>query len=132
MGLYRIALSPDGKWLAFESGEGGREEIYAVPFGNGGRRWQVTLSGGTNPHWVGRHVYFAKDREIWRIPVTSQGAGLEIGTEARVYAGTWTDDFDVMRDESRIVVLRGTARIDGTPLPLILNWQKLVAAGPRQ
>jgi eukaryotic-like serine/threonine-protein kinase len=126
MGLYRISLSPDGRWLAFESAEGGREEIYAIPFGSTGRRWQITLSGGTNPHWVGRHVYFEKDREIWRASVTPSEAGLVIGDEQRIYAGQWADDFDVTSDETRMVVLRGTRGEDTTPLSLITNWRSLL------
>ncbi len=131
MGLYRISLSPDGKWLAFESAEGGRDEIYAIPFGSTGRRWQITLSGGTNPHWAGHHVYFEKDREIWRVSVTPSDAGLAIGDEQRVYAGQWADDFDVTRDETRMVVLRGTRGEDTTPLSLITNWHKLLDSRAR-
>jgi len=71
-------------------------------------------------------VYFTKDRAIWRVPVEARAGGLDIGAEERVYAGQWTDSFDVSRDESRIVVLRQNTSSDDAPLSLILNWQKLL------
>ena len=127
-GLYRVVFSPDGRWLAFESAEGGRMEIYAVPFGAAGRRWQITLAGGTAPRWAGRHVYFLRDRVLWRIPVETREAGLVTGNEERVYDAHWVDGYDVPRDESRIVILVGDSRADSEPVSLILNWP---AALPR-
>src|SRR5262249_46796607 len=44
------ALSPDGRWLAYESDESGPSEIYVRPFPDvSGGRWPVSLSGGTAP-----------------------------------------------------------------------------------
>ncbi|MDX1382509.1 MAG: protein kinase, partial [Thermoanaerobaculia bacterium] len=38
-----VALSPDGRWLAYESDESGREEVYVRPFPDvGSGRWQVS------------------------------------------------------------------------------------------
>ena len=46
------ALSPDGRWLAYESDESGTPEIYVRPFPdvNAGR-WQVSSGGGRWPVW---------------------------------------------------------------------------------
>jgi len=56
-----MALSPDGKWIAYESTETGRDEIYVRPFPNAqDGKWQVSTSGGTNPKWAhnGRELFF--------------------------------------------------------------------------
>src|SRR5690606_35646715 len=45
-------LSPDGRWLAYQSAESGRPEIYVVPFPVASRRWQVSISGGSLPRWT--------------------------------------------------------------------------------
>jgi serine/threonine-protein kinase len=54
-------ISPDGRWLAFESDESGVHEIYVRPFPdvNAGR-WQVSTAGGRTPLWSrdGRELYF--------------------------------------------------------------------------
>jgi len=60
-GTYGVALSPDGRWLAYSSNESGLPEIYVVPFRTGpdgtpsiaGGKWQVSNGGGTAPVWRG-------------------------------------------------------------------------------
>ena len=42
------ALSPDGHWVAYESGESGRPEIYVRAFPAGDERFQVSLTAGSN------------------------------------------------------------------------------------
>jgi len=43
-------VSPDGRWLAYESDESGQREVYVRPFPDvSGGRWQVSSGGGTRP-----------------------------------------------------------------------------------
>jgi len=46
-------VSPDGRWVAYESNESGQSEVYVRPFPsvNSGR-WQVSNTGGTRPRWA--------------------------------------------------------------------------------
>jgi len=46
-------ISPDGRWVAYESNESGQSEVYVRPFPavNSGR-WQVSNTGGTRPRWA--------------------------------------------------------------------------------
>ena len=48
---YRGSFSPDGKWIAYESNDSSRFEIFVTPFPRGGAGRQVTSEGGANPHW---------------------------------------------------------------------------------
>jgi serine/threonine-protein kinase len=49
----RSALSPDGRWVAYESNESGRFEIYVRPFPDvSSGRWLVSTSGGVEPDWA--------------------------------------------------------------------------------
>ena len=49
----RPTLSPDGRWLAYESDESGQFEIYVHPFPDiTSGRWQVSTSGGVEPRWA--------------------------------------------------------------------------------
>lgn len=53
------ALSPDGRWLAYESTETGRDEVYIRPFPNvTDGKWQVSTQGAINPRWArsGREI----------------------------------------------------------------------------
>src|SRR5207253_2808295 len=45
------SLSPDGQWLAYQSPESGRQQIYVQPFPPNGTKYQVTPDGGSEPLW---------------------------------------------------------------------------------
>src|SRR5688572_8679980 len=47
-------ISPDGRWLAYQSNESGRYEVYVQPFPDGGRRIQVSADNGVYPRWSPR------------------------------------------------------------------------------
>jgi eukaryotic-like serine/threonine-protein kinase len=57
-------VSPDGRWLAYESNESGRLEIFVRPFPdiNAGR-WQISTTGGTRPAWSpkGDEIFYIDD-----------------------------------------------------------------------
>jgi eukaryotic-like serine/threonine-protein kinase len=53
------ALSPSGKWIAFESDQSGGAEVYVQPFPAGGAVTRVSPNGGRSPVWAsnGRLLY---------------------------------------------------------------------------
>jgi len=54
------ALSPDGRFLAYDSDETGRREVYVQPFPEVTDRWRVSIDGGWAPFWRpdGGELYF--------------------------------------------------------------------------
>ena len=56
----RGGFSPDGRWLAYESNESGRSDIYVQSFPQSGRKVQISVGGGTAPVWRadGRELFF--------------------------------------------------------------------------
>jgi hypothetical protein len=68
----RARLSPDGRWLAYNSPESGRQEVYVIGFPGGGGKWQVSINGGQNPCWRadGQEIFYrAPDLAIMAVPV---------------------------------------------------------------
>jgi serine/threonine-protein kinase len=68
------SLSPDGRWLAYESNESGRPEIYVRPFpipasGTGGK-WQLSNNGGTWPIWKGREIFYRSGDQVIAVAYT--------------------------------------------------------------
>ncbi len=56
------AISPDGKWFAYASGESGRQEVYVRRFGTSAGKWQVSTGGGIQPSWsADGHELFYRD-----------------------------------------------------------------------
>jgi serine/threonine-protein kinase len=69
-------FSPDGRWLAYQSDESGRFEVYVQPFPGPGSKWQISTDGGGTPTWSRiRHelFYATRDYRIMVAPYTLQG-----------------------------------------------------------
>jgi Tol biopolymer transport system component len=72
---YNPEVSPDGRWLAYESNESGQFEVYVRPFPDvSAGRWQVSTSGGRQPLWArnGRELFYvslAAAGRIMAVPV---------------------------------------------------------------
>ena len=49
--LGRSRLSPDGRWVAYQSGHTGQPEVYVTPTSRSGEQWQVSAGGGQHPEW---------------------------------------------------------------------------------
>ena len=76
-------ISPDGRWIAYESDSSGRPEVYVRPFpAVAGGQWQVSTAGGRRPLWArdGQELfYLARDRRA----DAGTGRGTEHGLERR-------------------------------------------------
>ena len=57
-------LSPDGRYIAYVSGESGQAEIYVQPFPSGGRKVTVSTNGGVQPRWSrdGSELFYVEGR----------------------------------------------------------------------
>jgi len=109
------SLSPDGRWIAYESDETGRGEIYVRPFPqaeSGGRR-QISSAGGDEPLWShsGREIFYrVASGEMMAVPVTTTPT-FAPGTPhalfpAREYAhGPSYRAYDVSPDDRRFLML---------------------------
>ena len=63
------ALSPDGRWLAYEALSGGRSEVFLRSLDEGGQKHQLTFGGGTQPRWSpsGESLYYRRDRQLFAL-----------------------------------------------------------------
>ena len=73
-GIVRGAsLSPDGHWLAYDSNESGRSEIYVQAFPSPAGRLQVSRDGGTRVRWAksSNRLYFISGTTFMVTTVTT-------------------------------------------------------------
>jgi hypothetical protein len=122
-------MSPDGKWIAFQSDESGQPEIYVAPFPATGAKWTVSQNGGINPRWRGdgRELFFIRplDQTVIAVPV-ALGATPEIGKPVPLFALRGSSGgvpWDVSADGQRIVaaVRRGPEPVR-EPMTLVQNF----------
>lgn len=64
-------FSPDGRFVAYQSDESGRDEIYVRAYPGGESKYQVSTQGGVVPRWShdGREIFFLDGRAIWSAAV---------------------------------------------------------------
>jgi eukaryotic-like serine/threonine-protein kinase len=104
-----VAISPDGRWLAYASNETGRFQLCVQSFPAPGRKQQVSSNGGAWSWWArnGRAVAFVDDklRTLWRVDV-EPGGTLRIGTPHPIAAlPPNTINVTAMPDLDRFLVL---------------------------
>jgi Tol biopolymer transport system component len=126
-------FSPDGKWIAYQSNESGRDEIYLRPFPGPGDRIQVSAGGGQQARWgvrSGELFYVAADQRLTSVPVTSAANGtVALGTAHPLFR-TEIDNsvqtrqqYMVSADGQRFLINALTDASDPPSNTVILNWK---------
>jgi Tol biopolymer transport system component len=129
-------LSPDGKWLAYQSNESGRFEIYVRPFPGNGARVQVSDVGGTEAIWGrdGRSLYYRGPLgEVVHVDVTT-GASFSISTRKTAVTGEYLTDsshpnWDVAPDGRFLLLTRAGAE---SQTIVVHNWARELREKMRQ
>jgi len=139
LGERSADLSPDGRWIAYQSDESGIDEIYVRPFPNvNDGRWQISAGdGGRFPVWArnGRELfYLAPGGRMMSVAVQSSST-FSVGRSARLFEGAYempteARHFDVAAD-GRFLMIKKTADQDSGRLIVIENWfEELTARVP--
>jgi eukaryotic-like serine/threonine-protein kinase len=119
-----LTVSPDGRWMAWSSGETGRSEVYVEPLGRTGSRVQVSVLGGRTPVWSrdGKSLYFVAQHTLFEAAVHA-GASLTSDPPTPVFTTTAEiGTYDVTPDGRRFLVLRDPPP-DFLRFNVIVNWQ---------
>jgi serine/threonine-protein kinase len=66
-------ISPGGRFVAYNSNETGRNEIFVRPFPQGEGKWQISTNGASQARWSrdGKEVYFIEGNTLIAVPVTT-------------------------------------------------------------
>jgi len=107
--LTNVEVSPNGSWLAYQSNESGRFEIYVRPYPDvNSQRWQVSADGGIEPVWSrdGRELFYrSTDGELMSVPIQS-GKDFVPGHVKQLLAARYqTSGYDVSLDGQRFLML---------------------------
>jgi len=127
-----IALSPDGRYLAYASDESGLDEVYIREFPGPGGKWQISQGGGIEPAWRGdgRELYYRGVEHIMAVPVETRPAfqpGIPGPLFRDVYArNTDHTNYAVDRSGSTFYFARNAS--GDAHLILVLNWFKELKA----
>jgi len=129
-------FAPDTRWIAYDTAESGRSEVYVQSFPDAAFRSQVSTAGGRQPTWRrdGKELYYITDEgalmavalrtqpafaaaapvELFRIPAASP-------TAMHDASSAWTA-YDVTADGQRFLVKTVVQAPVRSPMTVVLNW----------
>jgi Tol biopolymer transport system component len=132
-------ISTDGRWVAYESDESGRIEVYVTSFPEGRRRVLVSRGGGRFPKWRrdDRELYYlGADNRLMAATVDGRGAEFDVGEAQALFETRARSDrylgfgvgasFDVFPDGQRFLVNVMMEQTPTTPISVIINWPTLL------
>jgi eukaryotic-like serine/threonine-protein kinase len=123
-------LSPDGRFVAYQSNESGQFEIYIQSLPPSGSKWQVSTNSGFTPQWRGdgRELFFRDlDGFLNAVPVGAS-ASLELGQAHRLFhaaiqlAGIRRERWAVSADGQRFLLNTPTEADTPPAFNVVLDW----------
>jgi Tol biopolymer transport system component len=135
-------FSPDGRWVAYQSNESGRFEIYVRTFPRAEGKWLVSVAGGTQPRWRrdGKELFYvAPDGHLMAVSLTADKTGrtLEVGKAVPLFrpnlltassAGVVTiasgpkPQYAVGADGRFLLIVPVAETAAPTPISIVVNW----------
>jgi Tol biopolymer transport system component len=126
-------LSPDGKWVAYESNESGRYEIYVQAFPKGNAKTAISTAGGIQARWSpdSKEVFYvAPDARLMAVSLRVRPDGQTVDLSAPVAlfpsrvsgvtSGGSVIEYDVSKDGKRFL-MNTLVEQTGTPITLVVN-----------
>jgi hypothetical protein len=119
-------LSPDGRWLLYQSDASGQAEVYVRRFPV--LQWQISEGGGVQTRWssTGREIYYRNGRSLMAVAFDASGAEPVFGKPVALFtdeydfgSGVSVANYDVSRD-GRFIMLSRTPQ--SRTLRAVINW----------
>ena len=131
-------FSPNGRYVAYMSGETGNFDVYVQTFPQQTGKWQISTAGGLQPMWSrnGKELfYLALDGKLMAVDVNTSAATFQAGIPkplfqtqlATTYQGR--NMYVVSPDGQRFLVLAPAADEKSEPITVVVNWQALLKSG---
>jgi len=133
-------LSSDGKWIAYDSDESGRPEVYVAPYPALEPRERISTEGGLHPLWApdGRNLYYrmgttVEDMEqrflgqksrIMAVSIETKPT-LKVGQPRMLFEGPYFEsghDIAVTPDGKGFILIRENDTTGPREIEVVVNW----------
>jgi serine/threonine-protein kinase len=125
------SISPNGRFIAYQSDESGSFQIYVRPYPNvDAGRWQLSGEGGTHPLWAPKGnelLYVDTAGHVLGVPIDTR-SGFSFGRPLSVFdfsdrPASVYRNHDVASDGQRFVIVKEAIRSrTTTQFVVTLNW----------
>ena len=117
-------FSPDGLWMAYESEESGRPEVYVQAVPASSAKLTISSGGGGRPRWRrdGKELYYAAPGGTLMAVAVKTGATLEAGVPRQILDGLRGTGYAPSADGQRFLTEQTRAEA-AAPITVVLNWR---------
>jgi Tol biopolymer transport system component len=124
----RFSSEPSPHWVAYQSDESGRYEIYVRSFPDPDQKLQISKRGGSVPSWSadGRKLlYISPENKLVVVDLKIENGSITTSAPQELFALPSDSNFyQVTQDGGRVLV--STPVEDVAPLNVIVNWPALL------
>ena len=125
-------ISPNGKWLLYQSNDSNRPQIYVQDLTGDGGKWPISPERGVLPRWSssGREIfYWTEDEHLISVPV-EDSQEFQAGPPQRLFKTAIRTapgmQYDVARDAKRFLLNVPLQEPEVAPITLVQNWTRLL------
>jgi serine/threonine-protein kinase len=126
---FGASASPDGRWLAYQSNESGRPEIYVRELAGAGGRWPISKGGGEEPRWSpdGKELYYRINGQLIAVAVETRssfqaGTSNSLFNEVYDFRSNSGETYDVDPRGGRFLMIRPPKEETSAQIRIVLNW----------
>jgi WD40-like Beta Propeller Repeat len=137
--IDQAQFSSDGRWIAYNTNESGRHEVFVTAFPSTSEPWQVSHDGGMQPVWRqdGRELYYlGLDGVLISVAVQAAARPLFSSPTRLFDTGLASPSPDIEQyaassDGQRFLILKPLNSNVRNSVGVILNWPALLQARTR-
>jgi hypothetical protein len=121
-------FSPDGRWIAYESDESGRPEVYVQGFPLTNQKVRIPTGGGIYAAWSkngGELFYLAADRNLMAVPYRATVTTFEPGAGKVLFpllGNVVRRSYAVTGDGRRFLIAKPVDENISEPITMVFNW----------
>ncbi|MGK2856558.1 MAG: protein kinase domain-containing protein, partial [Thermoanaerobaculia bacterium] len=120
-------LSPDGRWLAYQSNESGKPEIMVQTFPSPTGKWQISTAGGVHAYWRadGKELFFMSEGKIMAVEIMAGADSFEASVPQPLFAIRNKEEgwsYDPAPDGQTFVLNQPLTDASSEPITVVLNW----------
>ncbi|MDO8677505.1 MAG: protein kinase [Acidobacteriota bacterium] len=124
-------FSPDGRWIAYVSDEGGGVQVFVQSFPASGSKWQMSSTRGSAPRWRadGKELYYDRTGTLMAVDLTGtmSDGPLKAGTPQELFRGLQNvppHNYDLSPDGRRFLVVSSNMVLGASPPIIVMfNWK---------
>ena len=126
-------ISPDGKWLLYQSNESGKTGIYVTSFPTLQGKLLISEEGALLPRWSrkGDEIYYLRPDQssLMAAAVTAEGGMLQVKRRDFLFSKPLPTGrgfpYDVSGDKNRFLIVMSPGATS-TPLTFVVDWPSLL------